>query len=66
LAKQGYISHEYSDHVSIIKFIERNWKLPTITHRSRDTFPNPVADREDPYIPRNSPAIGDLFDMFNF
>jgi phospholipase C len=66
LAKQGYISHVYSDHVSIIKFIERNWKLPTITKRSRDNFPNPLADGDDPYIPRNSPAIGDLFDMFNF
>ncbi len=66
LAKQGYISHEYSDHVSIIKFIERNWKLPTITKRSRDNFPNPLADGDDPYIPRNSPAISDLFDMFNF
>jgi phospholipase C len=66
LAKQGYISHEYTDHVSILKFIERNWKLPAITNRSRDNFPNPIADRDDPYVPQNSPAIGDLFDMFNF
>jgi phospholipase C len=66
LAKKGYISHVYSDHVSIIKFIERNWRLPTITHRSRDNFPNPVAERDNPYVPRNSPAISDLFDMFNF
>src|SRR6202012_3372830 len=38
----GHISHAYSDHVSILKFIERNWNLPTVTGRSRDNFPNPV------------------------
>jgi phospholipase C len=62
----GHISHEYSDHVSIIKFIERNWGLGTITRRSRDNFPNPISLKEDPYIPVNSPAIGDLFDLFHF
>jgi phospholipase C len=66
LAKPGYISHEYADHVSIIKFIERNWRLPTITHRSRDNFPNPVAELSNPYVPVNSPAISDLFDFFDF
>ncbi len=25
--KKGYISHDYTDHVSILKFIERNWNL---------------------------------------
>jgi phospholipase C len=24
----GHVSHEYSDHASIVKFIERNWQLP--------------------------------------
>ncbi|WP_426434106.1 alkaline phosphatase family protein [Bradyrhizobium genosp. P] len=66
LAKPGYISHEYSDHVSIIKFIERNWDLQPITQRSRDNFPNPVADPNNPYVPVNSPAISDLFDFFSF
>jgi phospholipase C len=66
LAKRGYISHEYADHVSIVKFIERNWNLPTITNRSRDNFPNPVAERDNPYVPQNSPAISDLFDFFDF
>ncbi|WP_428116083.1 alkaline phosphatase family protein [Bradyrhizobium sp.] len=66
LAKQGYISHEYADHVSIIKFIERNWNLPTITQRSRDNFPNPQAEPSHPYVPLNSPAISDLFDFFDF
>jgi phospholipase C len=65
-AKRGYISHEYADHVSIIKFIERNWQLGPITTRSRDNFPNPVVSEGNPYVPINSPAIGDLFDMFEF
>lgn len=62
----GHISHEYSDHVSILKFIERNWGLATVTKRSRDNFPNPVTARNNPYVPVNSPAIGDLFSLFNF
>ena len=64
--KGGHISHTYTDHVSILKFIERNWKLQPLTRRSRDNFPNPIADGDDPYVPRNSPAIGDLFDLFQF
>jgi phospholipase C len=65
--RPGHISHEYADHVSILKFIERNWGLPPISERSRDNLPNPVADLdENPYVPVNSPAIGDLFDLFDF
>jgi phospholipase C len=62
----GHISHTYTDHVSILKFIERNWNLKPLTHRSRDNFPNPRVDDDDPYVPLNSPALGDLFDLFNF
>ncbi|HEY6352208.1 MAG TPA: alkaline phosphatase family protein [Candidatus Angelobacter sp.] len=62
----GHISHTYTDHVSILKFIERNWHVRPLTDRSRDNFPNPIADDENPYVPLNSPAIGDLFDMFHF
>jgi len=62
----GHISHTYADHVSILKFIERNWDLKPLTKRSRDNFPNPRMDDDNPYVPRNSPAIGDLFDMFHF
>ena len=61
----GVINHSYADHVSIIKFIERNWNLPTITATSRDNFPNPVVG-SNPYVPNNSPALDDLFDAFNF
>jgi phospholipase C len=62
----GHISHTYTDHVSILKFIERNWKLQPLTGRSRDNFPNPRVDDDNPYVPKNSPAIGDLFDLFDF
>jgi phospholipase C len=62
----GHISHTYTDHVSILKFIERNWDLKPLTHRSRDNFPNPRVDEDNPYVPLNSPAIGDLFDLFDF
>jgi phospholipase C len=62
----GHISHTYTDHVSILKFIERNWDLKPLTHRSRDNFPNPRVDEDNPYVPLNSPALGDLFDLFDF
>jgi phospholipase C len=65
-SRGGHISHAYSDHVSILKFIERNWGLEPLTRRSRDNLPNPRSDRDNPYVPNNSPAIGDLFDLFDF
>ena len=60
------IVHSYDDHVSFDKFVEANWRVGTISAWSRDNLPDPVASREDPYVPRNSPAIGDLMDMFQF
>jgi len=63
----GHVSHVYSEHSSIVKFIERNWKLPgTLSERSRDNLPNPVQDSANPYVPQNMPAIGDMFDLFHF
>jgi phospholipase C len=62
----GHISHSYSDHVSILKFIERNWGVETVSNRSRDNYPNPVVKNSNPYVPVNSPAIDDLFDLFDF
>jgi phospholipase C len=64
--KPGHISHDYTDHVSILKFVERNWRLKPVTYRSRDNFENPIAERDNPYVPVNTPAIGDLFDLFDF
>ena len=63
----GHISHNYSDHVSILKFIEHNWGLPAISGRSRDNLPNPTYNTAvSNYAPTNTPAISDLFDLFNF
>ena len=61
----GHISHTYTDHVSVLKFIEANWAVPPITKRSRDNLPNPTTGA-DPYKPTNGPAIGDLTDLFDF
>ncbi|HET9281966.1 MAG TPA: alkaline phosphatase family protein [Candidatus Angelobacter sp.] len=63
----GHISHTYNEHSSFVKFVERNWMLnTTLSDRSRDNLPNPKMDGDHAYVPRNMPAIGDLFDMFNF
>jgi phospholipase C len=64
-SKGGHISHVYSDHVSVLKFIEANWNVPPITKRSRDNLPNPITGA-DPYKPTNGPAIGNLMDLFTF
>jgi phospholipase C len=65
-SRGGNMNHSYADHVSILKFVERNWNLKPITARSRDNFPNPVTSPNNPYVPLNSPAISDLFDAFDF
>jgi phospholipase C len=65
-SKGGHISHTYTDHVSVLKFIEANWSVPPITKRSRDNLPNPIQTGANPYKPINGPAIGDLTDLFSF
>jgi phospholipase C len=65
-SKGGNVTHGYADHVSIDKFIERNWKIGTISYRSRDNFPNPITAPGNAYVPLNGPAISDLFEAFNF
>jgi acid phosphatase len=65
-AKKGVVDHTYTDHVSILKFIEANWRLAPLSTRSRDNLPNPITDAADPYIPANRPAIGDLMSLFQF
>jgi phospholipase C len=63
----GHISHAYNEHSSFVKFVERNWNLHTkLSDRSRDNLPNPRQDGDRSYVPRNMPAIGDLFDLFDF
>jgi phospholipase C len=62
----GKIYHNYGDHVSLLKFIERNWSLQPLTDRSRDNLPNPTFAKNNAYVPTNSPALADLFDAFDF
>jgi len=64
--KPGTIDHSYSDHGSILKFIEANWHLAPLSVRSRDNMPNPIAPADNPYVPSNGPAIGDLMTIFDF
>jgi len=65
-AKHGHVDHNYADHASLIKFIEHNWHLKTISKFSRDNLPNPVASKSKPYQPINRPAIGDMLPLFDF
>jgi phospholipase C len=65
-SRGGKVTHTYFDHASVLKFIERNWGLQPLTSRSRDNLPNPIAAASNSYIPLNPPALGDLFDMFDF
>jgi phospholipase C len=65
-SKGGNVVHTYYDHVSILKFIEANWSLNPVSTRSRDNLPNPKTSAHNPYVPLNSPALGDLLDMFDF
>jgi len=47
--------------------LRKGWAVATsypLTDRSRDNFPNPKVCGDNPYVPFNSPAIDDLFDMF--
>ncbi|HEY1271675.1 MAG TPA: alkaline phosphatase family protein, partial [Terriglobales bacterium] len=65
-SKGGRIVHTYEDHVSMIKFIEKNWGLKPLGTHTRDNFPNPITVPHHAYVPVNSPAIGDLLDFFDF
>jgi len=65
-SRGGRVIHSYNDLVSVLKFIERNWRLAPLTYRSRDNLPNPTSTADNPYVPLNAPAIGDLLDMFDF
>ena len=62
-ARRDYIDHTYTDHVSILKFIEANWRLRQLTSYSEDNLPNPAPDV---YVPGNRPAIGNLMTLFDF
>ena len=59
------VVHSYGDHASFLKFVEANWKLPTIGSNTRDNLPNPQTG-SNAYVPTNMPAIDDLTGYFNF
>lgn len=65
-ARKGVVDHTYTDHASVLKFIERNWHLKPLSARSRDRLPNPVGTAKSGYLPINATSIGDLMSMFNF
>jgi phospholipase C len=62
-ARRGFVDHTYTDHVSILKFIEANWGLKPLTSYSEDNLPNATPGQ---YVPKVRPAIGNLMTMFNF
>jgi phospholipase C len=62
-ARQGFVDHTYTDHVSILKFIEANWGLKPLTSYSEDNLPNATPGA---YVPKIRPAIGNLMTMFDF
>ena len=62
-ARQGFVDHTDTDHVSILKFLEANWGLKPLTSYSEDNLPNATPGR---YVPKVRPAIGNLMTMFNF
>lgn len=64
--RPGVVNHTYTDHVSLIKFVEANWGLPPLSPRSLDNLPNPISRPHAPYVPVNRPAIGDLMTVFDF
>ena len=61
--KRGFVDHTYTDHVSILKFIEANFRLSPLTSYSEDNLPNATPYV---YVPSDRPAIGNLMTLFDF
>jgi phospholipase C len=38
-AKRGYVSHQVTDHTSILRFVEARFNLPALTHRDANAEP---------------------------
>ena len=62
-ARRDFVDHTYTDHVSILKFIEANWGLSPLSPYSEDNLPNATPGV---YVPRDRPAIGNLMTLFDF
>jgi phospholipase C len=66
------LSRRPADHVSTLKFIERNWRLPTLASRNH-TFDESTPTGGNfqtggaPAPPRDGlKGLSDLFDLFDF
>src|SRR5262249_6095687 len=62
-AKRDAIDHTYTDHVSVLKFIEANWRLSPLSAASEDNLPNATPGA---YVPKVRPAIRNLMTLFDF
>ncbi|MDR0342157.1 MAG: hypothetical protein LBI49_03430 [Nocardiopsaceae bacterium] len=62
-ARQDAVDHTYNDHVSILKFIEANWRLSPLSAVSEDNLPTATPGA---YVPADRPAIGNLMTLFDF
>ena len=62
-ARRDVVDHTYNDHVSVLKFIEANWRLSPLSAVSTDNLPNATPGA---YVPEVRPAIGNLMTMFDF
>jgi phospholipase C len=38
-ARRGYVSHQVTDHTSILRFVEARFDLPALTHRDANAVP---------------------------
>jgi phospholipase C len=38
-ARRGYVSHQVTDHTSILRFVEARFNLPALTHRDANAIP---------------------------
>jgi phospholipase C len=61
--RPGFVDHTYTDHVSILKFIEANWHLRPLSRTGEDNLRNATPGA---YVPKDRPAIGNLMTMFDF
>ena len=62
-ARRDVVDHTYTDHVSVLKFIEDNWRLAPLSAVSEDNLPDATPGA---YMPKDSPAIGNLMTLFDF
>src|SRR5262249_51906132 len=61
-AKRGFVSHEVTDHTSVLRFVEALFELPALTHRDANAVPPYDMfdfDHPDMSIPTLPPATID-------